>query len=49
MENEKWKMKNAVAPPPSSPALRLCRNCHSEEPFGHAQDKFRDEESAFGL
>jgi hypothetical protein len=21
--------------------------CHSEEPFGYAQDKFRDEESAF--
>jgi hypothetical protein len=21
--------------------------CHSEEPFGHAQDKLRDEESAF--
>jgi hypothetical protein len=21
--------------------------CHFEEPFGHAQDKFRDEESAF--
>jgi hypothetical protein len=23
--------------------------CHSEEPFGHAQDKFHDEESVFEL
>jgi hypothetical protein len=26
-----------------------CIACHSEESFGHAQDKFRDEESALGF
>jgi hypothetical protein len=29
------------------PRSEIVLQCHSEKPFGHAQDKFRDEESAF--
>ena len=29
------------------PPSEVVSQCHSEEPFGHAQDKLRDEESAF--
>jgi hypothetical protein len=31
----------------SAPYETFTLVCHSEEPFGHAQDKLRDEESAF--
>ena len=36
-------MRNIEFLPPSE----VVAQCHSEEPFGHAQDKLRDEESAF--
>ena len=32
---------------PSAPYENFIFVCHSEESFDHAQDKFRDEESAF--
>jgi hypothetical protein len=42
-------VQGVQSPPYSSPASEVVSQCHSEESFGHAQDKFRDEESPFGF